>query len=71
MADARGLYPRYRVDRLDGSSRKRGKHAACDYFVLYLNHDKFARAAILAYAEACEQEFPALAGDLREKVRRG
>lgn len=36
------------------------------FFVLDLEHDKFARPAILAYAEACETDFPLLAQDLRK-----
>jgi hypothetical protein len=41
------------------------KHARCRYYVLDLDHDRFAAPALLAYAAACEVEFPALAADLR------
>ena len=61
----RGLYEKFIVLRSDGSSGPGGKHEHCKYFVLDLNHDKFAAAALDAYATACEGEFPRLAFDLR------
>jgi hypothetical protein len=66
----RGLYGKYKVERLDGSSvPPNGKHAFCEYFVLDLEHDKHAKAAIRAYAESCAKEFPDLAKDLRKMLR--
>jgi hypothetical protein len=62
----RGLYKKFEITRTDGSSAPGGKHHGCRYFVLDLTHDPFARAAIGAYADACEGEYPALADDLRE-----
>lgn len=59
---------KYRVERTDGSSRPEGKHAACPYFVLDLTHDKFAAPALLAYADACEAEYPLLAADVRKLI---
>lgn len=44
------------------------KHLHCDYYVLDLVHDKFAKAALSAYADACEQEYPLLARDIRSRV---
>jgi hypothetical protein len=41
------------------------KHDRCRYYVLDLDHDKFAGPALRAYAAACAAEFPALAADLR------
>ncbi len=41
------------------------KHERCRYFVLDLDHDAFAAPALLAYADACAAEYPALAADLR------
>jgi hypothetical protein len=46
-------------------ARPPAKHAGCRYYVLDLDHDAFAGPALLAYADACEAEFPALAADLR------
>jgi hypothetical protein len=63
-----GLYRKYRVERLDGSSDLGGKHENCDYFVLDLVHDEHAKAALLAYAASCEAAFPHLAKDLRRRA---
>lgn len=64
---SRGLYGKFIVRRQDGSSEPGGKHDECDYFVLDLTHDAHAKAAILAYANSCETEYPPLAADLRAK----
>lgn len=64
----RGLYKKYEVRRADGSHRKGKKHDGCRYFVLDLTHDQFAAPALLAYAAACEADFPLLARDLRSLV---
>jgi len=63
--DARPLYRKFEVRRTDGSDRPGGKHAGCSYFVLDLDHDEHAIAAIAAYAESCEDTRPVLARDLR------
>lgn len=62
---SKGLYQKYVVKRTDGSHRKGKKHEGCTYFVLDTIHDKFATAALLAYADACAEEFPVLAKDIR------
>jgi hypothetical protein len=65
MDDAnRGLYEKYTVKRTDGKSEPGEKHYLCSYFVLDLKHDKHARKALLAYAESCKKEYPALSQDL-------
>jgi hypothetical protein len=65
----RGLITRkYKIERTDGSTGEGGKHEQCDYFVLDLVHDRFARPALLAYADACEAEYPLLARDLRTRA---
>ncbi len=63
-----GLYPKFHVGRTDLSHLPGRKHHGCEYFVLDLTHDKHARAALLAYADSCESEFPILAADLRKKA---
>lgn len=63
----KGLYPKFEVNRTDGTSGPGGKHYGCEYFVLDIDHDKFAIPALRAYAEA---EFPLLAADIREKISR-
>lgn len=60
----RGLYHKFNVVRTDGQSGVGKKHDGCYYFVLDCTHDKFAGAALRAYAEACKQEYPRLAADL-------
>ena len=58
----RGLYQKYDVRRLHDPN---GKHVACRYYVLDLDHDGFAGPALRAYADACETTYPSLAADLR------
>lgn len=62
-----GLYRKFEVNRTDGSDAPGGKHHGCEYFVLDTTHDKFAAPALLAYANACESEYPELAADLRKR----
>lgn len=64
---ATGLYDKFTVTRTDGRSAPGEKHDGCEYFVLDMNHDIHARAAIEAYVNSLEAtgEYPALAADLR------
>jgi hypothetical protein len=64
-----GLYGKYRVARLDGSSAKGGKHEHCRYFVLDLAHDGYSFAALKAYADACRVAYPQLSADLEKLLR--
>lgn len=57
----RGLYEKFTVRRNDNSPR----HDGCKYFVLDLTHDTHSVAALAAYADSCEAEYPLLAADLR------
>ena len=63
-----GLYCKFIVKRTDGSSEPGGKHYGCDYFTLDLTHDPYAIPTLKAYADACENEYPNLARDLRRKI---
>ncbi len=63
-----GLFSKFSVIRVDGTSEPGRKHDGCDYFVLDITHDPFALAALLAYAADCEDQYPELAKDLRAKV---
>lgn len=63
--DRRGLYEKFHVERMDGKSAPGQKHHGCRYFVLDIMHDPAAAAAIAAYADVCEAEWPELAADLR------
>lgn len=65
----RGLYQKFtRIERADGQHEPGRKHADCEYFVLDLDHDPHAYAALLAYARSCESEYPLLARDLRTRA---
>lgn len=64
----RGLYGKFHVERTDGKSAPGEKHHDCEYFLLDLNHDKYAVPALRAYAEHCEAEYPQLARDLFAKA---
>jgi hypothetical protein len=59
--ETRGVYRKYRVERLNDPT---GKHDECAYFVLDITHDRHARNALCAYANSCRVEFPQLAADL-------
>lgn len=61
-----GLYDKFIIRRVDRTDEPSGKHHGCRYFVLDLDHDPFAAAAIAAYAETCAGEYPRLATDLRK-----
>ena len=63
-----GIYEKFWVSRTDGRSLPGEKHAECRYFVLDWKHDPFAVPAALAYADACEEEYPELAADLRREA---
>jgi len=60
----KGLYRKFNVERTDGSSGPGGKHERCRYYVLDLDHDPHAPAAIRAYADSCRSDYPVLAADL-------
>lgn len=60
-----GIYRKFNVSRVDGSDSPSGKHFNCFYFVLDVDHDPHATAAMRAYARSCEKQLPELASDLR------
>ena len=62
-----GLYNKFIVHRVDGRDEIGKKHYGCEYFVLDLDHDSHAPAAIRAYAESCREEYPLLSADLFAK----
>lgn len=64
-----GIYEKFKVERTDGKSASGEKHNGCEYFVLDLTHDVHAKAALLAYADSCEGDYPVLASDLRDRAR--
>lgn len=66
-AEAQGLFRKFDVRRVDGSDAPGGKHHGCEYFVLDLDHDIHAPAAIRAYAQACNETHPQLSAELSER----
>ena len=64
-----GIYGKFSVARTDRRDALGEKHYGCEYFVLDLTHDPFAKPAIEAYAEACREEYPVLSKDLIEKAK--
>lgn len=63
-----GLYAKFHVERTDGRDGPGDKHDGCDYFVLDLDHDPYARAALKEYMFACAVDYPELAADLSRKL---
>ncbi len=75
MTDAdlsKGLYRKFTVERTDGSSKPGGKHENCEYFVLDMDHDPHARAAISGYVASLKAAgvYLKLARDLERKYLR-
>lgn len=64
-ARPKGLFVKFRVSRMD----HRPKKANAAYFVLDVQNDPFARAALLAYADSCQGAKPELARDIYEHFR--
>lgn len=64
----RGLYNKFTVTRTDGTSARGQKHDGCQYLVLDVTHDPFAKAALEAYADACAEDYPLLSEDVRRLV---
>lgn len=65
----RGIYDKFQVWRNDGKSLEGEKHHGCFYFVLDTDHDPHAVAALSAYADSCQEEYPLLADDVRRLAR--
>ena len=64
MIDERGIHRKYTITRTDGRDAPGEKHHGCTYFVIDLDHDENAKAALEAYANACRKARPALAKHL-------
>lgn len=60
MRDMRGYYDKFQVIR-----RETGEEVDGPKFTLLPDHDPHAKAALLAYADSCEDENPDPAADLR------
>jgi hypothetical protein len=66
MEKDRGLYGKYRIEKVDGSPVDPG----AVYFTLRLDTDRHARAAVRAYIESCRGEAPELARDLERLLEK-
>lgn len=66
----KGIYNKFRVTRVDGRDIEGQKHFGCFYFVLDTVHDPHAIPALKAYAKSCENEYPLLAKDVREVIKK-
>ena len=66
----RGLYRKYFVSRVDGSTGIGEKHEHCFHFVIDVDHDPHACAALTAYADSCAKEYPKLSEDLKRVVEK-
>lgn len=66
-----GLFQKFVVTRTDGSSGPGGKHEGCEYFVLDIDHDPHAPAALAAYADQVARTHPQLTGDTGLPVASG
>lgn len=78
----RGLYPKYRVIRIPVYKEHEGFYddqaplknngiplqEVTEPFFLLKFDDPYARAALMAYAKACEEKYPKLAADIRQKL---
>lgn len=64
----RGMYQKFVVHRVDRQDFPGKKHYNCRYFVLDIDHDPYARPALIAYADSCENEYPKLAADIRAQL---
>ena len=52
------LYNKYIVKRTDGADRPGERHAGCHYFVLDMDHDPAACAAMRCYADFYKDSHP-------------
>ena len=70
-AEQQGMFEKFSVVRSDGSSAPGGKHQDFKYFVLDLDHDPYAGAAMMAYVAACRATHPLLEHDIKKLVKHG
>ena len=62
--EEQGMFHKFNVQRVDGSDKEGGRHHGCAYWVIDLDHDKHATAALRAYAIDCKKTHPELSKDL-------
>lgn len=62
------LSAKFLVQRTDGRDAAGQPHYGCRYYVLDLDHDRFALEAIEAYALACREHYHMLSFDLQQRA---
>lgn len=67
-AEQQGVFHKFDVRRTDGSDQPGGKHHGCRYFVLDLDHDPHAAAAMAAYADSCKETHPMLSAEIESDL---
>jgi len=65
--EQQGLFSKFIVSRTDGKDRVGCKHYGCDYFVLDVTHDQYAKSALSAYAASCASTHPKLSEDMQKR----
>ncbi|RQZ24186.1 hypothetical protein DIE14_22010 [Burkholderia sp. Bp9017] len=70
-SEQQGLFRKFDVRRVDGSDQPGGKHHGCEYFVLDLDCDQHAPAAMLAYARSCADTHPKLSANILSRLNAG
>lgn len=65
---SKGVEDIYRIVRIDGKDKPGEEHENCMYYVLDLNHDRYALPALHSYAGACRSEYPELAEELERLI---
>jgi hypothetical protein len=63
------LQQKYYVERIDERDRAGGDRVDSKYFVLDYVHDPYSVPALEAYSQACDQDFPNLAAEIRALVK--
>lgn len=66
-AKQQGMFRKFDVRRVDSSDAPGGKHYGCRYFVLDLDHDAYAPAAMRTYAAECKVTHSQLAADIESE----
>ncbi len=67
MPENAGFYDKFEVRRRDGRDQPGGDREGAVYFTLDLTHDRFAKPALQAYADAAADDLPDLVADLRAR----
>jgi len=66
----RGLYRKYELYRVDETDPTQRSLVFDPFFVLRYTRDPHARVALAAYATSCAHDYPQLAAELREALRK-